>query len=155
MGIAKLLIAFSLLGIGMFYFNQSNFFENSNYPSNYFSLEKFFQKNPELQKSILRGSDVYSDFCIKCHLVNGKGDAVNPPLDASDWLLRKRKESIYAVKFGLSGEIVVNGKKYNSSMSPMGLTDREIADVMNYIMSSWNNELTLMVTEAEVEAIKK
>jgi mono/diheme cytochrome c family protein len=93
---------------------------------------------------------------MQCHGANGKGDATNfPPLDGSDWLKNKRNESIAAVKFGQSGEIVVNKIKYNSSMPAMGLTDQEVADVMNYIMTSWSNKQTKMVTEKEVAAIKK
>jgi uncharacterized protein YcgI (DUF1989 family) len=31
---------------------------------------------------------------------------------------------------------VVNGKKFNNAMSAMGLSNQEVADVMNYIMNS-------------------
>jgi hypothetical protein len=34
----------------------------------------------------------------------------------------------------LNGPIVVNGKKFNNAMSAMGLSNQEVADVMNYIM---------------------
>jgi uncharacterized protein YcgI (DUF1989 family) len=30
---------------------------------------------------------------------------------------------------------VVNGKKFNNAMSAMGLSNQEVADVMNYIMN--------------------
>ena len=102
------------------------------------------------------GKEIYADFCMHCHGANGKGDATNfPPLDGSDWLKNKRNQSIAAVKFGQSGEIVVNSIKYNNSMPPMGLSDQEVADVMNYIMTSWSNKQTKVVTEKEVAAIKK
>ena len=109
----------------------------------------------KLAASIAAGKEIYADFCMQCHLANGKGSEVIPPLDNSDWLLNKRKESIHAVKFGQSGPIEVNGKKYNNNMPAMGLTDEEVADVMNYIMNSWSNKQTKMVTVAEVESIKK
>lgn len=111
--------------------------------------------NQELKKSIERGKEVYADFCIQCHLGNGKGNETIPPLAGSDWLVNKRKESIHAVKYGQSGPIKVNGKSYNSSMPPMGLTDEEIADVMNYIMNTWGNKQTKMVTVLEVSGVKK
>lgn len=111
--------------------------------------------NQELKKSIERGKEVYADFCIQCHLGNGKGNETIPPLSGSDWLVNKRKESIHAVKYGQSGPIKVNGKSYNSSMPPMGLTDEEIADVMNYIMNTWGNKQTKMVTVLEVSGVKK
>ncbi|HBI02006.1 MAG TPA: cytochrome c [Flavobacterium sp.] len=111
--------------------------------------------NDELVKSISRGKEVYADFCMQCHLGNGKGSETVPPLAASDWLVNKRKESIHAVKYGQSGPIKVNGKSYNGRMSPMGLSDDEVADVMNYIMNSWGNKQSKMVTVSEVKAVKK
>jgi mono/diheme cytochrome c family protein len=111
--------------------------------------------NDALVKSINRGKEIYADFCIQCHLGNGKGSETVPPLAGSDWLVNKRKESIHAVKYGQSGSIKVNGKSYNGRMSPMGLTDEEVADVMNYIMNSWGNKQSKMVTVSEVKAVKK
>lgn len=114
------------------------------------------QEQTPLEKSITRGKGVYNDFCMQCHLPNGKGVPGNfPPLDGSDWLTNKRQESIYAVKYGQSGTIVVNGKTYNNVMQPMGLSDQEVADVMNYIMNSWSNTQEQMVTKEEVEKVKK
>lgn len=113
------------------------------------------QSNNELVKSIERGREVYTDFCIQCHLANGKGSETIPPLAGSDWLVNKRRESIHAVKYGQSGSIKVNGKNYNGIMSPMGLTDEEVADVMNYIMNSWENKQSKMITASEVKEVKK
>lgn len=113
------------------------------------------QETP-LQQSISRGEGVYLDFCQRCHLPNGKGVGTTyPPLADSDWLTEKREESIHSVKYGLNGEIEVNGTVYNNVMTPMGLSDEEVADVMNYIMNSWGNTQEQMVTEEEVAVIKK
>lgn len=133
-----------IVTIGMLIFRNEN---SSYYPLN--------QSNNDLTKSIERGNDVYADFCIQCHLGNGKGSETVPPLAGSDWLINKRKESIHAVKYGQSGPIKVNGKNYNAMMSPLGLTDEEVADVMNYVMNSWGNKQSKMVTVSEVKAIKK
>lgn len=115
-----------------------------------------YQEKSKLQQSISRGNDVYVDFCMQCHLANGKGDLINfPPLDGSDWLTKKRKLSIESVKFGQNGPITVKGKKFNNIMPPLGLSNQEVADVMNYIMSSWSNKQKKMVTVEEVEAVKK
>lgn len=106
--------------------------------------------------SYKRGKEVYNDFCVTCHLNNGKGiPGAFPPLDNSDWLTEKRTESIHAVKYGLRGPIEVNGEKYNSVMVDPGLTDKEVADVMNYINNSWSNNIEEVVTEEEVAAVKK
>jgi mono/diheme cytochrome c family protein len=110
----------------------------------------------ELIASIERGGMVYTDFCMQCHMANGKGiPGTFPPLATSNWLTEKRTESIHAVKFGQSGEIVVNGESYNGVMIPMGLSDEEIADVLNYIMNSWGNRQEKMVTALEVGEIQK
>lgn len=103
-----------------------------------------------------RGRQVYSDFCINCHLPDGKGIAGNfPPLDGSNWLSYNRKASIHAIKFGLQGPIEVSGKMYDNLMAPLGLSDQEVADVMNYVMNSWSNTNMNIVTEEEVAAVKK
>lgn len=109
-----------------------------------------------LQKSIANGKEIYTDFCIQCHGGNGVGiNPAFPPLNNSDWLKKKRAQSIHAVKFGQTGEIVVNGKKYNNTMPPLGLSNQEVADVMNYIMNSWNNKNNKIVTLKEVSNIIK
>ena len=113
-------------------------------------------QDSELSKSMKRGEEIYTDFCMQCHLHDGKGTPkVFPPLAGSDWLVSKRTESIYSVKFGLSGSIIVNGESYNGAMTPLGLEDEEIADVMNYIMNNWGNTQKKMVTTDEVANITK
>ena len=110
----------------------------------------------ELTKSMLRGSEIYADFCVTCHLEEGEGIANTfPPLAKSDYLAQNRQASIRGVKFGQQGEMTVNGVNYNNIMPPMGLDDEEIADVMNYILNSWGNTSKEIVTVKEVEAIEK
>ncbi|WP_108801780.1 cytochrome c [Aquimarina sp. Aq107] len=122
----------------------------------YISVNNFNYQDTELSKSITRGKEVYMDFCMQCHLPNGKGTPkVFPPLAGSDWLINKRKESIHSIKYGLNGPIKVNGESYNSAMTSLGLEDEEVADVMNYIMNSWGNKQQKMVTIEEVISIKK
>jgi mono/diheme cytochrome c family protein len=113
------------------------------------------QENKSLQSSIADGKEIFQEFCMTCHLANGKGSETVPPLAGSDWLQTKRKESIHAVKFGQTGPIKVNGINYNNTMPPMGLTDEEVADVMNYVMHSWGNKQKMQVTVVEVAGVKK
>lgn len=109
-----------------------------------------------LQESIARGKSIYSNNCAQCHLPTGKGiPKVYPPLRRSDWLTKKRTESIQAVKYGLSGEITVNGNTYDNIMTPMGLSDQEVADVLNYVMNTWGNKQEKMVSSEEVSQAKK
>jgi mono/diheme cytochrome c family protein len=113
------------------------------------------KEKKSLQTSISDGKEIYQEFCMTCHLANGKGSETVPPLAGSDWLQTKRKESIHAVKFGQTGPIKVNGINYNNTMPPMGLTDEEVADVMNYVMHSWGNKQKMQVTVVEVAGVKK
>ena len=149
----KFATGFTLLLCSYFHFlNYKTYFVLNKAKENYF-LSKTIQET-DLQKSIIAGKEIYTDFCIRCHGGNGKGDGINiPPLAGSDWLTKKRKQSIHAVKFGQNGEIVVNKIKFNNNMPPMGLSNKEVADVMNYIMTSWGNKQTIKVTEEEVERV--
>ncbi len=140
------------LGFGVFILGSFSF-ENPFAQDNYVDVNS---NSTVTSKFPTPGKEIYADFCIQCHGANGKGDTKDfPPLDGSDWLTNKRNQSIAAVKFGQSGEILVNKMKYNNSMPAMGLSDQEVADVMNYIMTSWGNKQTKIVTEKEVTAIKK
>ena len=118
--------------------------------------EKTIPTKAELRASMERGKEVYTSLCIACHMGEGQGvKGIFPPLDGSDWLTEKRTESIHSVKYGQQGEIMVNGEQYNGVMAPLGLSDEEVADVMNYIMNSWGNSQEQMITPEEVAAIEK
>lgn len=116
----------------------------------------FFFQDSDLEESIQRGSEIYMDFCITCHLDKGEGVANTfPPLAKSDYLMKNREASIRGIKYGQQGEIIINGVTYNSAMPSPGLEDDEVADVMNYILNSWGNSSDKIVTLKEVEAIQK
>lgn len=110
-----------------------------------------------LEESIKRGSEIYTEYCIQCHLGQGEGvKGTFPPLAKSDWLVpEKRVEAIKVVKYGQSGEITVNGETYNSAMANLGLYEDEVADVMNYILNNWGNSSDKIVTEEEVKRINQ
>jgi mono/diheme cytochrome c family protein len=149
--ITKLHLGFGMLLLGCFPFENLDLKTTIISRENVTIVNKFNVVKQNLQ---LPGKEIYTDFCIQCHGANGKGDGVKfPPLDGSDWLTKKRKQSIHAVKFGQNGEIVVNKIKFNNTMPSMGLSNKEVADVMNYIMNSWGNKLKKKVTEKEVAAI--
>ena len=114
-------------------------------------------QNIELSESIKRGKLLYQDFCVMCHLPDGKGqEGIIPPIAKSDFLFKHMEESIKALKFGgIDGEIIVNGVKYNSRMERMGLYDDEIADIMNYTLNSWGNKYSEMIKEEYVKSLKK
>ena len=118
--------------------------------------KKITYQDKTLEQSIEDGQWVYEDFCVRCHLPTGRGvSGVYPPLAKSNWLVDKIEESIASLKYGLEGEIEVNGITYNNVMPAQGLSDEEIADVMNYIMNSWENTQNDMITTKQVKTVKK
>lgn len=119
-------------------------------------LSIYIFQDQELEESMQRGSEIYADFCVTCHLQQGEGVANTfPPLAKSDYLVKNREASIKGVKYGQQGEIIVNGVTYNNAMAPLGLEDEEVVDVMNFVMNSWGNTSDKTVSLEEVEAIQK
>ncbi|RPG58748.1 MAG: cytochrome c [Flavobacteriales bacterium TMED235] len=113
-------------------------------------------KEKTKEDSIEAGKEIYNDFCIQCHLTSGEGvSGVFPPLKKSDYLLNNIEKSIAGIKFGLRGEIIVNGEVYNSLMINQGLDNEEIADVMNYILNEWGNSFEKQITTQYVTQIQK
>ena len=117
--------------------------------------QTIYKPTAEVQQSIKRGSEVYNNYCAQCHLGGGGGIAnIFPPVNKADWLYEKRKESIHAIKYGLSGPIVVSGDSYDNLMPNLYLEDQEVADVMNYMLTAWDNQMSEPVTLEEVKAIE-
>ena len=114
----------------------------------------WLQQNKPLDQSIADGSEIYQDFCLQCHLDTGEGvSGVFPPLANSDYLLNDIDLSIKGIKYGLTGPIVVSDEEYDGVMVSQGLDDEEIADVMNYILSSWGNKSDEIITPERVAQI--
>ena len=108
-----------------------------------------------IEDSYNRGQMLYDDFCVRCHLPDGSGEAgLIPPLASADFL-QDIQATVHSIKYGLSGPITVNGVIYNNTMSPMGLENNEIADITNYILNSWGNTTDVIITEAYVKGIKE
>ena len=117
-------------------------------------VEESFAELSKAEKMKL-GKQVYGQTCFACHQANGQGiDGAFPPLAKSNYLNADVDRSIDAVLHGLSGEITVNGKKFNSVMTSQNLTNREAAAVMTYVYNSWDNNGTV-VTEKRVEKNRK
>ena len=106
--------------------------------SYFFIMSASFYQNNELAKSIERGKDVYTTYCMSCHMEDGKGTPdMNPPLAKADYLKTPVKNLIRIILEGQTGEVIVNKKKYNTPMLPLSyLSDEQVADVLNYIRNS-------------------
>ncbi|HQW82345.1 MAG TPA: cytochrome c, partial [Pseudomonadota bacterium] len=80
--------------------------------------------------------------CAACHQPEGTGMAgAFPPLAGSDYLTKNTKASVVAsILKGISGEITVNGNKFNGVMPAMShLTDADVANIVTFIYASWGN----------------
>jgi nitrite reductase (NO-forming) len=114
-----------------------------------------FAQEDTLPQSMKRGEEVYNAYCVSCHMPDGEGaEIVCPPL-AKTAYLKNQKRAIGIVLNGQQGEITVNGKQYNVPMDPLNnLTDKEVADVLNYVSNSWGNK-NPMIKPAQVKAERK
>jgi nitrite reductase (NO-forming) len=94
------------------------------------------------------GKEIFGTTCFACHQSEGQGiPSTFPPLAKSDYLNADPKRAIKTILHGLSGEITVNGHKYNNVMPSQNLSDDEIANVMTYIYNSWGNNKTDVTPE--------
>ena len=113
---------------------------------------------PASAQSKKNGEKVYMEYCATCHQKDGKGLAkVYPPLAKSDYISKQSKETlIREVVFGKSGEVTVNGKKYNGVMAPLPskYTEKDISDVMTYVFNMFGNSKG-KVSVDDVKAAKK
>jgi mono/diheme cytochrome c family protein len=102
-----------------------------------------------------KGKEVYTLYCQSCHMEKGEGvPGMYPPV-AKTAYVKDTKKIIGVILNGQSGEITVNGKKYNVDMPAQAyLTDEQVADVLTYIRSSWGNKYPA-VTAAQVKAQRK
>jgi nitrite reductase (NO-forming) len=101
-----------------------------------------------LADKIKIGKEIFGTTCFACHQSEGQGiPGAFPPLAKSDYLNADSKRAIKTILHGLSGEITVNGKKFNSVMPAQNLSDDEIANVMTYIYSNWGNNKTEVTPE--------
>jgi len=100
------------------------------------------------------GKQAYMQTCFACHQAEGQGvPNAFPPLAKSDYLNADVDRAIGIVLHGKTGEITVNGKKYNSVMTKQMLSSDEIANVLTYVYNSWGNSKKV-ITKDMVERVK-
>jgi mono/diheme cytochrome c family protein len=102
-----------------------------------------FQDKPkfDLKASMAKGQEVYTTYCMSCHMEQGEGiDDVYPPLAKSDYLMADKNRMIKQILYGANGPMKVNGKTYNAEMTGFDLSDQEVSDLANYIRNSFGNK---------------
>jgi nitrite reductase (NO-forming) len=106
---------------------------------------------------VQRGENVFTANCVACHQANGQGiPAAFPPLAGSDFLNADKTRAIKTIIHGLTGEVTVNGQKFNSVMPALALNDEDVANVLTYVYSAWDNNETEVTPKdvADVRAAK-
>lgn len=85
--------------------------------------------------------------CASCHQANGQGiPGAFPPLagHAPELYAASREYLPTVLLYGLQGQIEVEGQTYNGVMPAWAqLSDAEIAAVLNYVLTAWENESLL------------
>ncbi|HOY16078.1 MAG TPA: cytochrome c [Haliscomenobacter sp.] len=104
-----------------------------------------------------QGEIMYGNFCASCHMDDGSGLRGRiPPLANSDYLKKYPSELACIIRYGKTGEIEVNGKKYQEPMPGVPqLSDFEIANIINYINQAWGNESAYVPVQKVQQALEK
>jgi len=102
--------------------------------------------DPKFKQYLVEGERLYLVHCSNCHQRDGQGlRQVYPPIAGSDYLLADMRGVICGMKYGLQGEITVNGVMYNQAMpGVLSLTELEIAEIATYIYNSWGTQRGLV-----------
>lgn len=100
------------------------------------------RSDTKLQQYKVSGEELYLTHCSNCHQPDGEGlGLLFPPLDKSDFVDGNKEKVVCLIENGIEGELTVNGKSFNKSMSAIPqLTDLEIAEIVTYLYNSWGRE---------------
>ena len=95
------------------------------------------------------GEATYQANCASCHQANGQGiPSAFPPLvgHVPELLAPEggRTYLVHTLLYGLQGSITVDGQTYNGVMPAwQQLDDAQLADLLTYISTAWENEADL------------
>jgi mono/diheme cytochrome c family protein len=100
----------------------------------------------KFQQYYVQGEQLYEKHCSNCHQSSGTGlGLVYPPLNKSDYMENNMEAVLCLMKYGMQGEVVVNGKIYIQPMPDVAsLTDLEIAQIATYIYNTWEHQRGLI-----------
>ncbi len=107
-------------------------------------------------KDMAIGQKIYNQYCMACHQSNGMGASGRfPPLNGTDWVTGDKERLVHLILNGMEGAIEVNGEIYDGVMPQHSfLNDDQIADVLTYIRTQFDNQAG-SVTAEEVENYRK
>ncbi len=102
-----------------------------------------------------RGKEVYDQNCLACHQIDGSGvPMLTPSLVNASYVQGDKVRLITIVLKGLKG-VEIDGQMYDNPMPPLThLPDEDIAAVLTYVRSNFNNKAGPIKKE-EVAAARK
>jgi mono/diheme cytochrome c family protein len=131
MKISKLLLLFVLAGLACSpkTSNEDN------------SLAKI--SDAEVLQFAIPGKELYENYCANCHQADGRGlGKLMPPLRDADYFKASIHRSVWIMRHGKKGPLLVNGQEYNQPMpANPSLKPLEIAQIATYLYNSWGMQV--------------
>lgn len=115
-----------------------------------------FQHSRVMGAPALDGKAIFLVNCAACHQATGQGGGPYPPLAGNPDVNRADSAGlIQTVLNGRTGPITVNGAQYGGNMPSWRgqLSDAQIAAVLTYVRTAWNNSAPA-VSEDQVAAAR-
>ena len=103
------------------------------------------------------GARVYTEYCMHCHGVDGRGFApMLAPLAGNPNVLEHDASSLINVTLNGTGDLVIQGipAPYPMPKYAPVLNDKQIADVLTFVRAGWNNGAPAVSAE-EVAKLRK
>lgn len=85
------------------------------------------------------GEQAYLANCVKCHGRNGDGFlAIYPPLEKSRYFDSKLEKLPCIIRYGLKGELVIDGRLFNGIMPGNSrISEEQISELIDYLLVRW------------------
>jgi mono/diheme cytochrome c family protein len=93
----------------------------------------------EVLQFAIPGKELYENYCANCHQTDGRGlGKLIPPLRDADYFKASIHRSVWIMRHGKKGPLLVNGQEYNQPMpANPTLKPLEIAQIATYLYNSW------------------
>lgn len=109
-------------------------------------------------KPQVSGAAIFTSRCASCHQADGKGvPGAFPPLVESPYVLGEPEVLVKILLYGLTGEVEVEGTRYNGVMPAWGsqLNDDEIAAVATHVRTSLGSNKAAVVAPDLVARLRQ
>ena len=87
-----------------------------------------------------RGRALYALACAQCHQPSGRGEEGKaPPLRFSPFVLGDADRLARIVRWGLEGEVEIDGVRWDGEMPAWGSSDQDLAALLTYLRREWGH----------------